>query len=122
MKFQVYRMGMYGRDYAWILLGKPESDWWKEGPLSSTNTNVSPKSRSSSLRSHKSSSSSSSNNSKADILGTLRSTKGRYNFAYKPECSLKQLTQAIENTLVVDRYNVLDRVSDYGIVSHNFNS
>jgi len=113
-------MGMYGPDYAWILIGKPESNWWKERSIFNSAT-YHPKSRSnSSLRSHKTSSLSPPSNysNKTGNLGTVR-TKGMRNgkFVYKPECSLKQLTQAIENTLVVDRYNVLDRVSDYGIVS-----
>jgi hypothetical protein len=78
-------MGMFGRDYAWILFGKPESLWWKDRSILSQFPE----------------------GGKSSLL------------QQKPECSLKQLTQAIENALIVDRYNMLKRVSDFGLVSYS---
>ncbi|OXA58880.1 Gamma-aminobutyric acid type B receptor subunit 2 [Folsomia candida] len=167
---EVFKRNMFGPDFAWIWIGKPETIWWKDDTTTFSRFDF-PSSFSSSrsrrLRTRDgnpshvetqtrhayninnnidndtnySPSSDSEVNGKTGAnqynLSRLR-TKGVHGSrgdreegrsTRKPsikselECSLKELTIAIENTLVVDRFNILDnaRLSDFGLHGRQVN-
>ena len=107
-------MGMYGRDYAWILIGKPEMNWWLTPELNRQR------------QQHNSNNASHSDPFYTfDEFGQPQSNINDFNFTsessnfyysqhhqqfynYNPsQCSSKQLSEAVERTILVDRHNFI---------------
>lgn len=157
-KLQVYKRKMFGPDYAWVWIGKPETIWWRNDTTSNFNsfqfssltksarsfTQTGNAQVSHATQEHKQNNIDNNYYSFTEVddnekqtlpyqLGNLRTKKGGQTDQNEPTklsnkqlsvkldsgCSQKELTLAIENALVVDRFNVLegDQLSDFGLVS-----
>ena len=102
-------MGMYGKDYAWILIGQPEKLWWTEGEdLGGDDINNDPPG--SQQRHHNGNSM-----RKISVPEVFMSHVG----AKSLDCKMGEVAAALERTLIVDRYNFIGNgtTSDSGMVS-----
>lgn len=129
---------MYGPDYAWIWVGKPDKIWWQDPYTSKGDRNrdtTSPAYQDDTVIKRptnittdqfKWGNSWMTGKEKAAANNTLiKKSKSHLhsgtikNLDSQSQCSLKQLREAIEHTLVFDRVNTLrsGRKSDYGLVS-----
>jgi hypothetical protein len=109
-------MGMFGRDYAWILIGKPEMSWWLSPELLSRSHQQQQETRSTHPEDpastfEDSALPQSSNSTAPDPPNNFYYSQHHQQYTnYNPSsCSAKQLSLALENTILVDRHNFIVR-------------
>lgn len=111
---EVFKLKMFGADYAWILHESMRTTWWQNVEFPSSSSTFSPPTQTSS--SSKSSSASSSTSSSKRRESWRKDAKWK---AQSTRCSPMELYEAVENLIIVSSHNSIvgNNISFSGLVS-----